>query len=89
MWNPSLLSALQSIRNSFNPGSAQSMATTQKPTVDLAQANPVLQAALSKLANESDLNNFLGHLLMVCTDRFMAAEAGLWCYENAQARDHL
>jgi signal transduction histidine kinase len=48
----------------------------------LAQANEVLQASLSKLAAEPDLAKFLGHLLTVCADRFMAAEAGIWRYEN-------
>jgi signal transduction histidine kinase len=52
----------------------------------LAQANQVLQASLSKLADEPDLEKFLGHLLTVCSDRFMATEAGIWRYENGLFR---
>ncbi len=77
MWNTRIFKALQHVRTAFDPSPP-----AQKPTVDLAQANQVLQASLSKLASEPDLDNFLGHLLMVCTDRFMASEAGLWRYEN-------
>ncbi|MBW4482026.1 MAG: GAF domain-containing sensor histidine kinase [Tildeniella torsiva UHER 1998/13D] len=57
-----------------------------EPTLDLAQANQVLQASLSKLADEPDLEKFLGHLLTVCSDRFMATEAGIWRYENGLFR---
>ncbi|MEA5449681.1 GAF domain-containing sensor histidine kinase [Leptolyngbya sp. CCNP1308] len=58
----------------------------QEPTLDLAQANQVLQASLSKLADEPNLEKFLGHLLTVCSDRFMATEAGIWRYENGLFR---
>ncbi|HSM80390.1 MAG TPA: GAF domain-containing sensor histidine kinase [Nodosilinea sp.] len=61
-------------------------APPQEPTLDLAQANQVLQASLSKLADEPDLEKFLGHLLTVCTERFMATEAGIWRYENGLFR---
>ncbi|PSR15562.1 hypothetical protein C8255_22480 [filamentous cyanobacterium CCP3] len=81
MGTVSLFNFFQHLGQAFNPAPTPPD-TAQKPTVDLAQANQVLQASLSKLANEPDLKNFLGHLLMVCTDRFMASEAGLWRYEN-------
>lgn len=54
----------------------------QKRVAELSKANEVLQASLQKLAEEPELEKFLGHLLTVCTERFAAAEAGLWRYEK-------
>ncbi|NJN58885.1 MAG: GAF domain-containing sensor histidine kinase [Leptolyngbyaceae cyanobacterium SL_5_9] len=54
----------------------------QKRVIELSEANKVLQASLRKLAEEPELEKFLGHLLTVCTKRFAAAEAGLWRYEE-------
>jgi two-component system NarL family sensor kinase len=54
----------------------------QKRVTELSKANEVLQASLRKLAEEPELEKFLGHLLTICTERFAAAEAGLWCYEE-------
>ncbi|MBD2000068.1 GAF domain-containing protein [Leptolyngbya sp. FACHB-541] len=54
----------------------------QKRVVELSEANKVLQASLRKLAEEPELEKFLGHLLTVCTKRFAASEAGLWRYEE-------
>ncbi len=84
MLSASLLRAIRALQNPFNFG--DSKAHPQEPTLDLAQANQVLQASLSKLADEPDLEKFLGHLLTVCTERFMATEAGIWQYENGLFR---
>ena len=54
----------------------------QRRVAELSNANQVLQASLQKLAEEPELEKFLGHLLTVCIQRFAAAEAGLWRYEN-------
>lgn len=75
---------MRTLPNLFERGDSETQ--PQKPTVDLAQANQVLQASLSKLADEPDLENFLGHLLTVCAERFMASEAGIWRYENGLFR---
>jgi two-component system, NarL family, sensor kinase len=56
--------------------------SARKRVAELSKANEVLQASLQKLAEEPELEKFLGHVLTVCTQRFAAAEAGLWCYEN-------
>jgi signal transduction histidine kinase/FtsZ-binding cell division protein ZapB len=56
--------------------------SAQRRVAELSKANEVLQASLQKLAEEPELEKFLGHLLTVCTERFSAAEAGLWRYEN-------
>jgi signal transduction histidine kinase len=56
--------------------------STQAQLAELLQANQVLQASLHKLVEEPDLEKFLGHLLTLCAQRFAAAEAGLWRYEN-------
>ncbi|NJL49682.1 MAG: GAF domain-containing sensor histidine kinase [Leptolyngbyaceae cyanobacterium SM2_5_2] len=72
------------MHNPFDFGTPE--AHPLEPTLDLAQANQVLQASLSKLADEPDLEKFLGHLLTVCSDHFMAIEAGIWRYENGLFR---
>jgi signal transduction histidine kinase len=84
MLSASFLRALRTLQNPFDFGAPD--AHPLEPTLDLAQANQVLQASLSKLADEPDLEKFLGHLLTVCSDRFMATEAGIWRYENGLFR---
>lgn len=84
MLSASLLRAFRTLHNPFDFGAPE--AHPQAPTLDLAQANQVLQASLSKLADEPDLEKFLGHVLTVCSDRFMAAEAGIWRYEDGLFR---
>lgn len=64
---------------------AQEQAAQQRMP-ELRKANKVLQASLQKLAEEPDLDKFLGHLLTLCTERFSASEAGLWRYENGMFR---
>lgn len=54
----------------------------QKRVVELSEANEVLQASLRKLAEEPELEKFLGHLLTVSCKRFAAAEARLWRYDE-------
>ncbi|MGF1569665.1 MAG: GAF domain-containing sensor histidine kinase [Nodosilinea sp.] len=53
---------------------------------ELSRANQVLRASLSQLADEPDLEKFLGHVLMVCTERFGALEAGIWRFEEGLFR---
>lgn len=84
MPSASFLRVFRTLQNPFDFGAPD--AHPLEPTLDLAQANQVLQASLSKLANEPDLEKFLGHLLTVCSDRFMATEAGIWRYENGLFR---
>ncbi len=84
MLSASFLRVFRTLHNPFDFGAPD--AHPLEPTLDLAQANQVLQASLSKLADEPDLEKFLGHLLTVCSDRFMATEAGIWRYENGLFR---
>lgn len=84
MLSASLLRAFKALQNPFDFSAPEPHPL--EPTLDLAQANQVLQASLSKLADEPDLEKFLGHLLTVCSDRFMATEAGIWRYENGLFR---
>jgi len=84
MLSACILRAFRILPNPFDFGAPE--AHPLEPTLDLAQANQVLQASLSKLADEPDLEKFLGHLLTVCSDRFMATEAGIWRYENSLFR---
>lgn len=58
----------------------------QDRLAELMRANEVLQASLSKLADEPELEKFLGHVLTVCSERFGAPEAGIWRYESGLFR---
>lgn len=48
----------------------------------LTKAREVLQASLQQLAEAPELERFLGHILTVCVERFGAAEAGIWRFEE-------
>lgn len=65
-----------------SPSLTPALAAAQKRLAELTKANEVLQALLRKLSEEPELEKFLGHLLTVCTERFAAAEAGLWRYDD-------
>ncbi|MEB3359616.1 MAG: GAF domain-containing protein [Synechococcales bacterium] len=54
----------------------------QKRTAELTEANEFLQSSLQKLAEEPELEEFLGHMLTVCSERFGAMEAGIWRSEE-------
>ncbi len=86
MWSIGILKALSNLPPFPNSDSPLAQPPIQVPSLDLAQANQVLQASLTKLADEPDLEKFLGHVLTVCADRFMATEAGIWRYENGLFR---
>ncbi|WP_017297804.1 GAF domain-containing sensor histidine kinase [Nodosilinea nodulosa] len=77
---------MRNLQNYFSSGVSEAQPIGPEPPLDLAQANRVVQASLGKLADEPDLETFLGHLLRVCADRFGAPEAGIWRYENGLFR---
>ncbi|XGV94758.1 MAG: GAF domain-containing protein [Leptolyngbya sp. BL-A-14] len=54
----------------------------QERAAELAKANEALQESLSKLADEPELEKFLGHVLTVCAERLGAIGAGIWQMEE-------
>jgi signal transduction histidine kinase len=57
----------------------------QERVAELAKANAVLQESLRRLADEPELDKFLGHVLTVCAKQFGAIGAAIWQLEEKTA----
>jgi GAF domain-containing protein len=57
----------------------------QERAAELAKANALLQESLGKLADEPELDKFLGHVLTVSSERFGAVGSAIWQLEENTA----